>query len=314
MRQYALRRVLLVIPTLLVVSVFIFAIIRLIPGDIVDAMVVEGGYAANAEELRHRLGLDRPIHVQYLDWLLNMLRGDWGVSLHTGESATSAMAKKVPVTLELGGLSLLITVLVALPLGVLSAVRQDTAVDYMARSLAYLMHSVPYFWIATMVLVFPSIWWEWTPPLKYTPLLQDPLDNLLQFVIPAAILGIYGASGLVRLTRAMMLEVLSQDYIRTAWAKGLLERAILYRHALKNAMIPVITLIGLRAPVIIGGAVIMENIFVLPGMGRWLVESVNYRDYPMLQIGVLLFTLVVVVSNLAVDLSYAWLDPRVRYR
>ena len=224
------------------------------------------------------------------------------------------MAARLPVTFQLGVMALIVGLLVAIPIGAYSAMRQDTAGDYVGRSFSILMLAVPSFWMGTMVMVFPSIWWGWSPEVKFIPFRQDPLHNLSQMILPAVILGTSLSAVTMRLTRTMMLEVLRQDYIRTAWAKGLSERLVVSRHALRNALIPVVTLIGLQAPLLIGGAVIMEQIFVIPGMGLLLLDAVNQRDYPIITGVFLIVGVAVMVINLAVDLSYGLLDPKVRYR
>jgi peptide/nickel transport system permease protein len=314
MQAYLARRLLLLIPTLLGVSIVVFCLVRLLPGDAVTMLLQDYSYAKDAEEMRARLGLDRPIYVQYLDWLGGVLRGDLGESLRNKTPVAEELWTRIPVTLELGALGMLFGMLVAIPVGVLAAVRQDKWSDYVARSAAIGAIAIPGFWLATLVITLPSIWWGWTPPLRYTRLLDDPAKNLGHVVIPAIILGIALSGALMRLTRAQMLEVLRHDYVRTASAKGLAEWAVILRHALKNAFIPVLTLLGLQVSVLVSGTVVLESVFVLPGMGRYLLESVQYRDYPVIQALNLMFALVIVLANLVVDLLYGWLDPRVRYR
>jgi len=221
---------------------------------------------------------------------------------------------RLPVTFELGLMALVVALAVAIPIGAYSAMRQDTAGDYLGRSFSILMLAVPSFWMGTMVMVFPSVWWGWSPEVKFVPFRQDPLHNLSQMILPAIILGTSLSAVTMRLTRTMMLEVLRQDYIRTAWAKGLTEKLVVARHALRNALIPVVTLIGLQAPLLIGGAVIMEQIFVIPGMGLLLLDAVNQRDYPIITGVFLIVGVAVMMINLLVDLSYGMLDPKVRYR
>jgi peptide/nickel transport system permease protein len=275
-------------------------------------MVENYRYADDIPMLRQKLGLDQPLHEQYLSWVGKMLRGDFGESLWTRRSIVEELWNRVPVSVELGVLAIIMSLMIALPIGVYSAVRQDTATDYVARSFAIAGLSIPGFWLATMIVVFPAIWFRWSPPLQYVPFWQDPVANLWQFAIPALILGVERSASVMRMIRAMMLEVLRQDYIRTAWSKGLHEKVIVYRHALKNAMIPVITIIGLQIPFIMGGSVIMESIFALPGMGRFMIEVISQRDYPMLQAVNIVFASLVVVTNLLVDITYAYLDPRIR--
>jgi peptide/nickel transport system permease protein len=210
-------------------------------------------------------------------------------------------------------MAIVIGLLIAIPVGVISAVRQDTRTDYLARGTAIAMLAIPGFWLGTLIITMPSIWWQWAPPLRYTRLWEDPAKNLGQMILPAIILGIALSGTVMRLTRAQMLEVLRQDYVRTAAAKGLDELAVVVRHALRNAFIPVLTLLGLEVAIIVGGAVVIENVFALPGMGRYLLEGIQYRDYPVIQAVNLIFATVIVLANLSVDLLYGWIDPRVRY-
>ena len=313
MRRYLLRRLALMVPTLVGVSIVVFTLVRLLPGDAVTMLLQDYAYAKDADEMRARLGLDRPFHVQYLDWIASVVRGDLGTSLRSKNPIAEEIADRIPVTLELGLLALVVGMLVAIPIGVLSAARQDTPPDYLARSLAIAMLAVPSFWLGTLVITLPSVWWKWTPPIRYTRLFEDPGRNLGQVIIPAIILGLALSGALMRLTRAQMLEVLRQDYIRTAAAKGLRDVVVILRHGLRNAFIPVLTLLGLQISILVSGTVVLESVFALPGMGRYLLEAVQYRDYPAIQAINLLFATVIVSANLAVDLLYGLLDPRVRY-
>jgi len=267
------------------------------------------------EQLVAALGLDKPIWEQYARWMGGiLLAGDFGRSLWGNTPVAELLVARLPVTFELGLMALVVALAVAIPIGAYSAMRQDTAGDYLGRSFSILMLAVPSFWMGTMVMVFPSMWWGWSPEVKFVPFRQDPLHNLSQMILPAIILGTSLSAVTMRLTRTMMLEVLRQDYIRTAWAKGLTETLVVARHALRNALIPVVTLIGLQAPLLIGGAVIMEQIFVIPGMGLLLLEAVNQRDYPIITGVFLIVGVAVMMINLLVDLSYGMLDPKVRYR
>ena len=319
MRTYIIRRLLLMIPTLLLVSILVFSLIRFIPGDAIDAVLAgayRGGSAETRAELERALGLDVPAHVQYARWIGNMvLHGTLGKSL-LGSAITieEQILRRLPVTLELGLLAIAIGLVIALPVGIYSAIRQNTLADYAGRSLAIVGLATPNFWLGLLVIVFPAIWWNWTPPIRMIALSDDLLGNLGGFIAPSLILGTYFAAATMRMTRTMMLEVLRQDYVRTAWSKGLKERVIVVRHVIKNALIPVVTLIGLQLPILVGGSVIMENIFNLPGLGRLLLDALLDRDYPMVSGINLVFASGVVVINLFVDLLYGFLDPRVRHR
>ncbi len=318
MRGYVIRRVLSLLPTLFFASLIVFITVRLIPGDIIDMMLSQNDVSADTksrEQVVAALGLDKPMWEQYVTWVSNIVfRGDLGNSLWQNSPVTEFLKARMPVTFELGLLALIVGLVIAIPIGVYSAVRQDTAGDYVGRSFSILLLAVPSFWIGTMVMVFPSIWWGWSPEVEYVPFFENPWQNLKQMFIPAIILGASLSAITMRLTRTMMLEVLRQDYIRTAWAKGLSERMVVLRHALRNALIPVVTLIGLQAPLLIGGAVIIEQIFVIPGMGLLLLDAVNQRDYPIITGVFLVVGVAVMVINLLVDLSYGLLDPKVRYR
>ncbi|MFC1952007.1 ABC transporter permease [Chloroflexota bacterium] len=317
MRTYIIRRLLLVIPTVFLVSIIIFFVIRFIPGDVIEVMVGTMEYQdpIDVETMRNVLGLDAPIITQYGRWMGNIiLHGDFGNSLWSGLPTTHEIIERWPITLELGIMALIVGQLIALPIGIFSALRQDTWGDYIARSFAIMCIAVPGFWLGTMVIVFPSIWWGYMPPVTFIPFTENPLDNLRMFIVPAIVMGMALSGTTMRMTRTMMLEVLKQDYIRTAWAKGLRERTVVIRHALKNALIPVITIVGLQIPVLIGGTIIIEQIFCLPGMGRLLMEAIGLRDYPVVSTVMLFFGVIMVLVNLAVDLTYGFLDPRVKYR
>ena len=316
MQAYILRRLLALIPTLLFASLIVFVAVRWIPGDVVDLMMSQNDIAAgqDRERVEQALGLDRPVLTQYASWVGAALRGDLGRSLWRNAPVSEQLAERLPVSFELGLLALLVGLSVAIPIGIYSAVRQDTLGDYLTRSFSILMLAVPGFWLATLVMVFPSVWWRWAPDLDHTRFLDDPVANLRQMIVPAILLGLSMSAVTMRMTRTMMLEVLRQDYIRTARAKGLRERVVVLRHALRNGLIPVVTLIGLQAPLLIGGAVIMEQIFVIPGMGLLLLESVAQRDYPLISGIFLVVGLSVLLINLLVDLSYGLLDPQVRVR
>ena len=277
---------------------------------------IRSGGTVDREALERALGLDVPMHVQYGRWIGDIfLHGSLGVSLrNTGVAVTTKILDRMAVTFELGLLAILTALLLGLPIGIYSAIRQDSIGDYLGRSFAIIFLAVPSFWLATMVMLYPAIWWGWTPDLEVIPFTEDPLRNLAQFIIPAFLTGMFMSGVTMRMTRTMMLEVLRQDYIRTAFAKGLKERLVVTRHALKNALIPVITIVGLELPLLVGGTVIIEQIFALPGIGRLLLDSLHIRDYTVVAGINLIIATAVVVINLLVDVSYSYLDPRVRYR
>ena len=316
MKSYVLRRLLALIPTLILASIIVFVTVRLIPGDIIELMLSQNDLSADAksrEQVVAALGLDKPMWQQYLTWISGIvLHGDLGKSLWQGTPVTEQLLARMPVTFELGAIALLVGLIIALPIGIYSASRQDTAGDYIARSFSILLLSVPSFWLGTMVVVFPSIWWGWSPSVDYIPFSKDPVENVKNLLLPGVVLGAALSAITMRMTRTMMLEVLRQDYIRTAWAKGLTEKLVIVRHALRNALIPVVTLVGLQAPLLIGGAVIIEQIFIIPGMGLLLLEAVQKRDYPIVTGVFLAVGVAVMLINLVVDLTYGLLDPKVR--
>ena len=319
MRAYIIRRVLLLIPTFLLLSILVFLSVRFIPGDAIDALAAQMASFMDPdidrEMLERMMGLDQPIHVQYGRWLGGIfLHGTLGDSLLGAWRVEEKILARLPATLELGVMSIVIGLLIGLPVGIYSAMRRNTAADYVGRSVAIIGLATPNFWLATLILTFPAIWWAWSPPLWLIPFRADPLGSMAVFIVPSLILGTYLAASTMRMTRTMMLEVLRQDYVRTAWSKGLQERVVIVRHAIKNTMIPVVTLIGLQMPILIGGSVIMESIFGLPGLGRLMLDALNDRDYPVISGVNLTFAAAVMGINLMVDLIYAVLDPRVGYR
>lgn len=320
MRTYIIRRLLLIIPTLFIVSILVFLSVRLIPGSIVDMMIGEFAYLSKDEALdraaiESRLGLDKPIYEQYGKWVGDIiLHGSLGNSLRGDFSVTERILNRIPVTFELGILGVVIGISIAIPIGIYSAIRQDTIGDYIARSAAIIFISVPSFWVATIIMIYPSVWWGWSPQMQFIPFFENPAGNLGMFIIPSVILGMLMSGTTMRMTRTMMLEVLRQDYIKTAWAKGLRERVVVMRHGMKNALIPVVTIIGMQLPVLIGGSVIMEQIFNLPGIGRLMLESLLGRDYTVVSGVNLVIATVVLLINLFVDMTYAFLDPRIQYR
>jgi peptide/nickel transport system permease protein len=329
MAAYALRRLLLIIPTLLIILILVFLLTRFIPGDVIDMMLAQmntSGTAAEMtrENLEKALGLDAPIHIQFFRWLgivpqetgefQGLFEGNLGKSLWKNEDVIKLIVERLPISIELGLIAIITALLISFPIGIYSAIRQDTVGDYFSRSLAIIFISVPSFWVATLIFVYPPIWWGWSPPTEYIPLTKDFFGNLGQFIIPGFITGMMMGGTLMRMIRTMMLETLRQDYIRTAWAKGLKERAVIMGHALKNALLPVVTIVGSMIPMVIVGEVIMEQIFALPGVGILTFQALSQRDYPLIQ-GINIFLAVVVLlSNIVVDLTYAWIDPRVQYR
>jgi peptide/nickel transport system permease protein len=324
-RNYIIRRLLILIPTLLLLTLLIFVLATLIPGDIIDAMQARStDIGFDRAVLEHAYGLDAPILVQYGRWMgivpqmdgkiHGFLEGDLGSSWWRKTPVGELVRISWPITLELGLLGIVIANLISLPVGVYSALRQDKIGDYIGRTYAILCISVPAFWLGTMVIVYPAIWWGYMPPIMLTKFISDPWGNLRMFLVPAVVLGMTMQGATMRLTRTMMLEVLRQDYVRTAWAKGLRERVIFMRHALKNALIPIVSSIGLQLPVLIGGTVVIENIFNLPGMGRLLYNAILQRDQPLICGTVIFFAVALVLINLLVDLTYSFLDPRVRYK
>jgi peptide/nickel transport system permease protein len=315
MYKYVVRRLLLAIPVLILSSLIVFGLMRVMPGDALIALMGESGNVGEKElaKLRKDLGLDKPYYEQYLLWAWQMISFNPGHSIFTNEPIPVALKKAIPVTLELAALALVLGIVIAVPIGVLSATRQDTSADYAGRVIAVSGLSMPDFWLGTLVITFAAIWFHWIPPIGYASLWEDPLRNLQQFVLPAAVLGFRLSAATMRMTRSTVLEVLKEHYVRTAWAKGLAGRIVVYKHALKNALIPVVTIVGGQLGTLLAGTVIVETIFALPGMGRLTVEAILFRDYPVVQTNVMLVAATLVTINLIVDLTYAWLDPRIRY-
>jgi peptide/nickel transport system permease protein len=316
MHKYVIRRLMLAIPVLFLSSLVVFGLMRVMPGDALVALMGESGNVGERElaKLRRDLGLDRPYHEQYLIWVWQLVSLDPGHSIFTNEPIPVALRKAIPVTLELATLAMILGLAIAIPIGVLSATRQDTASDYAGRMLAVSGLSLPDFWLGTLVITFAAIWFQWIPPIGYVSFWEAPWRNLQQFLLPAAVLGFRLSAATMRMTRSTVLEVLREDYVRTAWAKGLAGRLVVYKHALKNALIPVVTIVGGQLGTLLAGTVVVETIFALPGMGRLTVEAILFRDYPVVQTNVMLVAATLVTLNLVVDLTYAWLDPRIRYR
>lgn len=317
MFRYLLRRLLATLPVLIAVSLIVFVIMRVAPGDVAQMILSgESGTSASPQEvrqLRQQLGLDRPYYVQYLAFLGDLVRLDPGPSLWTSQPVMLELGRRIPITLELALLAVAISWAIALPTGVLSAVFQDTWVDYVFRVVCVAGLALPAFWTGTLLLLLLAQQFHWMPPLGYVSPLDNPRLNIQQFIWPALIIGYATAAILSRITRSAVLEVLREDYVRTARAKGLRGAVVVGRHVLKNALAPVLTLSAVQMGNLLGGAVISETIFTLPGVGRFLVDAILHRDYPVVQTIVILFGVVVVALNLLTDLLYAWLDPRTRY-
>jgi peptide/nickel transport system permease protein len=319
LHRYIVRRLFLFVPSLIGASLLIFVLLRVVPGDIAEILVYQAGSESNAvqerqiREIRAELGLDRPILVQYGAWLAGAVRGDFGYSYVQRRPVTEIVQERFPRSMELAVLTLVVAVVWAVPLGVVSAVRQNTWIDYLVRVVAVSGLSLPIFFTGVLILWALVRFFRWLPPLEFVSLLDDPAENLKQMVWPTLAQAYYISAPIMRLTRSQMLEVVRQDYVRTARAKGLGERPVIYRHALKNSLLPVVTFLGWWGGRLLGGIVIMEIIFAVPGMGTALVQAVSYRDYPTVQAIVFVMACVFLALNLAVDLLYAWLDPRIRY-
>ena len=315
MSKYILRRFILLVPTLIGTSLLIFLMVRLMPGDIVDVLVgADSSATPEAKaELRRKFGIDQPIPIQYIRWVGGILQGDLGISLYTREPITLKLVQALPITLELAFLAIVMSVLVAVPLGVVSAVKRNSNTDFWVRIAGLIGLAFPNFWLATMFLLITSLYFSWVPPVIFIPLTENPIGNLIQMFFPALALSVQLMAVEMRMSRASMLEVLRQDYIRTARAKGLREAVVVFKHALKNSFIPVITVIGIQMGALMGGSVIIEQIFGLPGVGWNLVQGILGRDYPMVQVTSLFLATIFILVNLLVDVSYAWLDPRIKY-
>jgi peptide/nickel transport system permease protein len=317
MRTYIAKRLLLIIPTLLGAATLVFLIMRVIPGDV--ALLILGGDQGQIDQkqldaMRRQLGLDQPLLVQFGTWLWGVVRFDFGKSLWTGQPVTEELLIRLPLSLQLALMATMVSVLISIPLGMLAAVRQDTWVDYLIRVFSIGGLAIPGFWVGILCILFLVIFFGWGPPLEFTPPWVNPWANFQIMIWPVLTVGYRYAAVTTRMTRSTLLDVLREDYIRTAWAKGLRERAVVIRHALKNSMLPVVTLIGTEFAFLIGGLVVTETVFTLNGVGRFVVDAVAHRDYPVVQALIFLIAFSFVIVNLLVDLTYAWFDPRIRYR
>ena len=318
MRKYVLRRLFLFIPTLFGVSIAVFVLLRIIPGDIA-ALILSGPSGEltytqeDVEQLREEMGLNNPIYVQYANWMWDFIRGDLGRSFVTKFEIADQIKRQMPITVQLAGFSMVVISIISIPIGVLAAIRQDSFVDYILRGFAILGLAMPSFFVALLVVLLLSVVFDWSTPLGFVHLWEEPTKSFQQLIFPAIALGFASSGLLVRMTRAQLLEVLREDYVRTARAKGLGEKVVVLRHAVRNALLPVITIGGTQIGFLFSGTVIIETIFNLPGVGRGLISALNSRDLPAIQVYIMYFAMIALVANLIVDLMYAWLDPRIRY-
>ncbi len=314
MGKYIVKRVLLLIPTIFIICAIVFGLMRLVPGDAVDIIVnrmTQSGQTVDEAAIRARLGLDVPAVQQFFNWMGNVFRGDLGDSFFQYDSVWNIIKRQLPISLELGLITLILANLISIPLGLFCAARQDSIPDYAIRIIAVVLMAIPMFWLATLVLFYPAQWWGYAPPVVYVSFFQDPIANLQMFLVPA-IMGALAQAGMqLRTVRTVVLDTMRQDYIRTAYAKGVKQRVILFKHAFRNAMIPVITIIGGSIAALVGGNVILENIFNIPGIGQQLVTALGQRDFPMVQGCVLIMSIFVMIVNLVIDVAYKWIDPRV---
>lgn len=314
-QRYIAQRLLWAIPTLLIVSFGIFSMVRIIPGDAITAQFTTQGNISPEDiaKARAELGIDRPLLTQYVEWLGNVVRGDFGNSLVTRTSTLDRIRTAIPVSLEIAIISIIVSLVLSIPSGVIAGIKSGTRVDYLLRVVALLGLAIPSFWLGILLLVVPSVWFGYLPPLSYVPLSSDPARNLQQFILPGFAVGFVSAAVLMRITRSSILEVIRQDHVRTARAKGLSEKTVIVRHTFKLALIPVVTVLGGQIANVITGTVVVEQVFGLPGSGRLLIEAINQRDYTLIQAMVMMIAVIVLAMNLLVDISYAWLDPRIRY-
>ena len=314
MRRYIVGRLLLMIPTLIGVAILTFVIMRAVPGDIVALRYAGSSVPQDViDQERHILGLDKPMWAQFTDWMGEISRFDLGTSLWTGHSVIDEVQVRVPLSIELAVLATLFAVVLAIPLGVVAAVKQDTWIDYAIRVFSIGGLAMPSFWIGIMMVLVTLTLWGWAPPVVFTPLFEDPIANLAGLILPAIAVGYRYSAVSMRMTRSTVLEVLREDYVRTARAKGLRETIVVVRHALRNALLPVVTVVSLEFAFLIGGLVVTEQVFNLNGIGKLLVDAVAHRDYPLIQALVLLLAAVFVIVNFVVDMIYVVLDPRIRY-
>ena len=318
MTSFIIRRLIQSVIVFFLITVLVFLVMRLLPGDpiymIMSKAASETATELQLDKLRHEYGLDRPLVVQYLDWLSGVFRGDFGVSILTNTDIRQELFRRLPITLHLGVLALILSFFVGIPAGIISAVRRGTWIDTLVTSLANIGITIPVFWLAILLMYAFALKLQWLPVFGYTSPFDDLWENTRQIIMPVFCLAVTTVAGVARQSRSSMLEVMSQDYMRTAWSKGLRERAVIFKHGLKNSLIPIMVFLGLGLSVIVGGSVLIETVFAIPGMGRMAVEAMGNSDYPVIQGVVLVFAVMVLITNLLVDLSYGWLDPRVQYR
>ncbi len=318
MKKYILRRVLLFVPTLLGVALVIFILLRILPGDVaVQILAGPNGEAEYTQEdvdrLRERYGLDDPLHVQFVNWVWDFARGDLGHSFATNRPVWGELKRQFPITLQLAVLTGIVVSVIAIPIGIIAAVRQDGWLDFILRTFAIVGLAMPSFFVGLLVILGLSVYIGWLPPVGFTSLWDDPVKSIQQLMLPAVALGFSSNGLLLRITRTQLLEVLREDYVRTARAKGLAERVVIMKHAVRNALLPVVTVGGTQIGFLFSGTIVIETLFNIPGLGRGLINALNTRDLPVIQIYIMYFALVALVANLIVDLTYAWLDPRIRY-
>ncbi len=316
MFEYIVRRIVYGLLILLVMTVFTFVVMRLVPGDVVTLQLAQAGVVSEEQmaALKSEMGLDKPVWQQLLIWLRGALQGDLGTSLWSQQPVMEMIAKRLPVTLELVGLSVIISLLVGIPLGVIAAVKHGKWADQLIRVTAITWLSVPNFWLGLLIITFLSLWFGWIPPIAYRTILEDPVVNLQKMILPALALAVTLSASTIRMTRSALLEVLHSDFIRTVRAKGASERIVIYKHALRNSLISVVTLVGLQIGILLGGTVVLEYIFSIPGMGSLIFETVSNRDYPVVQACVLIYGGMFILVNLLVDITYGWIDPRIRHQ
>ncbi len=319
MHKYVARRLLLMVPTVLILTVIIFGMLRLLPGDLAELILVGGGEdvglvsLSSIEAIREKLGLNRPLYIQYLDWIWDMVKGDLGRSLYSDLTVSGQIAQRIPLTLEIAILAKLFSLLIGIPIGILCAVKRNSFLDLFLRFWSIFFLAAPTFWLGILVILGGALWFDWLPPLGYNPIWQDPVANFMQLIWPIAILTSHGLAVIARLTRSTMLEVMGEDYVRTARSKGLAENVVILRHALKNALIPVVTVTGISFAGLVAGTVILEYIFGIPGIGTYFIQAIQSKDFPVIQGMVVAFAILFMVVNLIIDLVYGWLDPRISY-